>query len=468
MSCGPISKVDDLVRTGYWARRKLLVINLAAVVATCACTTGCAQTSSSPRPSLACLRDHPPLCYSPSQIRAAYSITPLIRRGITGKGRTIVVIAGSGTSASPKFTAADLGTSIRKYDNIFGLPSTRVSVLSPFHSAIEGGATATELMLDVETAHMTAPGAAIVVVVPKRGISSANLRVKRAALTHQFADLLNATKFAIDNSLGDVISQSYGFGESCIGRSVRRQMHRIFATAQRKRITLIAASGDTGALMPLCSRQSRAVKGLVLPAADPLVTAVGGTTLYASPVVGEYRSEVAWDSTVGGAAVSHVPQMRTAASGGGFSSLIARPDFQRFLPARRGRGVPDVAFSADWRRGFPVVVQRFGRSTDFVLGGTSAAAPAWAGIIALADEYTGRRLGNVNPAIYAVGRDSRLYSRSFHDVAHGNNSATLQTSSGSRLTVRGFAAQPGWDPVTGWGTPKVSALIPIIARDHHA
>lgn len=468
MFTGPISQVDVLVRMGYWARRKLLAINLAAMVTTCASTTGCVPASSSPRPLLACLRNHPPLCYSPSQIRVAYSIAPLIRRGITGKGRTIVVIAGSGTNASPKFTAADVAASIGKFDNIFGLPSTRVSVLSPFHSAIAGGTAASELMLDVETAHMIAPGAAIVVVVPKRGISSANSQVSETALTRQFGDLLDATRFAIDNSIGDVISQSYGFGESCIGLPVRRQMHRIFANAQSKRITLIASSGDTGALMPLCSRRSRAVKGLALPAADALVTAVGGTTLYASSVTGEYRSEVAWDRPVGGVAAPGVPQVRTAASGGGFSALIARPDFQRFLRARRGRGVPDVAFSADWSRGFPVVVQRSGRSTDLVAGGTSAAAPAWAGIIALADQYTGRRLGNVNPTIYAVGRDARLYSRSFHDVVHGDNSVTLAASSGSRSTVRGFAAQPGWDPVTGWGTPKVSALIPIIARYRHS
>lgn len=452
------------MRTDYWVRGKLLVINLVTAAATCASITGCGQTTSSPPLSLGCLRSHPPLCYSPAQLRVAYSITPLVRRGITGKGRTIVVIAGSGTSTSPKFTLADLSASIRKYDNTFGLPSTRVSVLSPFHTAIAGGTAAYELVLDVETAHMIAPGAAIVVVVPKRGITAANPRVSRAALTHQFADLLNATKFAIDNSLGDVISQSYAFGESCIGRSVRRQMHRIFAAAQSKRITLIAASGDTGALMPLCSQQSQPVRGLVLPAADPLVTAVGGTTLYASPGRGKYKSEVAWNRTVGGLAAPGVPHMRSAASGGGFSSVIARPNFQRFLPARLGRGAPDVAFSADWRRGFPVVEQQSGKAADFVLGGTSAAAPAWAGIVALADEYAGRRLGTVNPVIYAIGRNPNLYSRSFHDIAHGSNSVTLATSSGSRSTVGGFTAHPGWDPVTGWGTPRVSVLIPVIAR----
>jgi subtilase family serine protease len=91
-------------------------------------------------------------------------------------------------------------------------------------------------------------------------------------------------------------------------------------------------------------------------------------------------------------------------------------------------------------------------------GGTSAGAPAWAGIVALADQYAGRHLGFINPAIYEIGRSAR-YNRAFHDVTKGNN--TVQVGS---VTVKGFDAGPGWDPVTGWGSPNAQVLIPLLAR----
>jgi subtilase family serine protease len=90
-------------------------------------------------------------------------------------------------------------------------------------------------------------------------------------------------------------------------------------------------------------------------------------------------------------------------------------------------------------------------------GGTSAGAPAWAGIVALADQYAGRHLGFINPAIYEIGRSAR-YNRAFHDVTKGNN--TVQVGS---VTVK-VGSGPGWDPVTGWGSPNAQVLIPLLAR----
>jgi subtilase family serine protease len=89
--------------------------------------------------------------------------------------------------------------------------------------------------------------------------------------------------------------------------------------------------------------------------------------------------------------------------------------------------------------------------------GTSAAAPFWAGIIALADQYAGRYLGFINPAIYSIGR-GREYHRAFHDVTSGDN--TVNYPSG---TVTGYQAGPGWDPVTGWGSPDAQVLVPLLA-----
>ena len=91
-------------------------------------------------------------------------------------------------------------------------------------------------------------------------------------------------------------------------------------------------------------------------------------------------------------------------------------------------------------------------------GGTSASAPIWAALIALADQYAGRHLGLVNPAIYQIARSPR-YHQAFHDITTGNNTVQFPPT-----TVTGYQAAPGWDPVTGWGSPDAQVLIPLLAR----
>lgn len=88
--------------------------------------------------------------------------------------------------------------------------------------------------------------------------------------------------------------------------------------------------------------------------------------------------------------------------------------------------------------------------------GTSAGAPFWAGVVALADQYAGRRLGLVNTAIYRIGKSAQ-YRSAFHDVTTGNNNVFMPKA------VKGYNAGPGWDPVTGWGSPNASVLVPLLA-----
>jgi subtilase family serine protease len=90
-------------------------------------------------------------------------------------------------------------------------------------------------------------------------------------------------------------------------------------------------------------------------------------------------------------------------------------------------------------------------------GGTSAAAPLWAGVIALADQYAHRHLGFVNPAIYRIGRTSR---HAFHGSTAGNNSVSFPPH-----TIAGYHAGRGWNPVTGWGSPNAGVLVPLLAGD---
>ena len=124
------------------------------------------------------------------------------------------------------------------------------------------------------------------------------------------------------------------------------------------------------------------------------------------------------------------------------------------------RGVPDVAADANPRKGFPVVTSDAGGG--YMIsghGGTSASAPTWAGIIALADQYAGRHLGFVNPAIYQIARSPR-YHQAFHDTTAGNSN----TAEFPHGTITGYRAGPRWDPLTGWGSPNAEALVPLLAR----
>jgi subtilase family serine protease len=174
------------------------------------------------------------------------------------------------------------------------------------------------------------------------------------------------------------------------------------------------------------------------------VLAVGGTTLDASHQTGAYKGEMAWNSY-------------TDATGGGYSHLFARPSYQDGIP-RIGatRGVPDVAADANH---LTAMALAFSGGGTLPAQGTSAATPLWAAVVALADQEAGHHLGFVNPAIYQVAR-SGAYHRAFHDVVTGDNSVMLP----SRVVV-GYQAGPGWDPVTGWGSPNAQVLVPLLAHD---
>jgi subtilase family serine protease len=221
----------------------------------------------------------------------------------------------------------------------------------------------------------------------------------------------------------------------------------------------VAGTGDTGVIGPLnsiVSSSTQVVKDVILPASDPLVLAVGGTSLTANPVTGAYISETAWNAPiVPGGKGNH-----SSASGGGFSHLFARPAYQDGVPGIGAmRGVPDVAGDASQDTNMAYARSAPGGTYELTPdGGVSAATPFWAGLIALADQEAGHPLGCVNPAIYRIARGP-LHHEAFHDITTGNNTATY-----NGVTITGYQAGPGWDPVTGWGTPDAQVLIPLLAR----
>ncbi len=385
-----------------------------------------------------CQTTNPATCFGPKQIQAAYEIAPVLAKGITGKGHTIVIIDA--------YQSPTIRHDLHTFDTLFGLPDPPSLTIvapdglppfNPFDSTQVGWAA--EISLDVEWAHAIAPDAAITLVLAK---------------SNQDIDVLNATRYAIDHNLGDIISQSFGEGESCVDPQLLKQEHELFAKAVAQGITLFAASGDQGAAQYTCDGNSYFLS-VSSPASDPLVTAVGGTLLAANGTTGSYQSEAAWDE----------PQYQ-AASGGGFSTAYPRPDYQNGVTQIGGyRGLPDVAFNAGIDSGVLVVWSSSGEGEDLVFrfGGTSAGSPQWAGIAALAAQMAGHRLGNLNPALYAIGR-SNLYTQAFHDITSGDNTFVGQDVQGNAVAIQGYSAGPGWDAVTGLGTPRVAKLLPLLIQ----
>jgi subtilase family serine protease len=141
-------------------------------------------------------------------------------------------------------------------------------------------------------------------------------------------------------------------------------------------------------------------------------------------------------------------------SGGGFSRFYQMPDYQKTLPAATQtqfndhRGAPDVSAAADPFTGLGIYIN--GQWT--MAGGTSASAPVWAAVMAIANQMARHPLGFINPGLYKLA-GSKTYHQDFHDVVEGNNT-------NAQAKVQGYSAVAGWDPVTGLGTPNGEKLIP--------
>ena len=395
-------------------------------------------------------------CYTPRQFRVAYGIQPLLDRGIDGRGVTVALPEEAETgpaqpSRSPAPAAVtDIRQDLADFDSRFGLPPARIQVIRTTlaGSSASPWLASVEEVEDTELVHAVAPDATIrEILVDPADVST----------PAKFAATF-ATYVRIAVRYGEVISQSgigqdFNLGEDSWTSAEVATMNSALEYAAARHVTVVVASGDEGAIG---NGSSTPVKEVILPTSDPLVLAVGGTSLTANPVTGAYISETAWNTP------GLPPQ--PGASGGGFSHLFARPAYQDGVPGIGAtRGVPDVAADASGTTGMALAFSAPGGSYELIgAGGTSAGAPFWAGLIALADQEAGHPLGFVNPAIYRIARGP-LYHKAFHDITTGNNTVAL-TSTSPPVTITGYQAGPGWDPVTGWGTPDAQVLIPLLAR----
>ena len=401
-------------------------------------------------------------CYAPHQFRVAYGIQPVLDSGIEGRGETVTVLAppplpsaqGAQTStvpvaqsssapAAPPPGASPASTDIRKdlvaFDRMFRLPAAVIQIVTTLAGSASPWQASAEEAQDLEVVHTVAPAATLrVVLLP------ANVLGSRATAT---TDMLAGLRLAVSHT--DVASIGWSLGEHFFTSAQVAQTHSILRGAAAHHVTVTAGSGDNGAIGN--SYGGTPVKEVSLPASDPLALAVGGTTLTADPVTGTYTSETTWNGAVGSASVT------PGASGGGFSHRYTRPAYQDGVAGiSRMRGVPDVAGDANQLGGLPIVLAGDRQSAINTAPGTSAATALWAGLMALADQSANHDLGFVNPTIYRIAR-SPSYHQAFHDI-----------TTGSDLTLGPvnyqYHAGPGWDPVTGWGSPSAQALIPLLAR----
>ena len=260
-------------------------------------------------------------------------------------------------------------------------------------------------------------------------------------------------QFAVSHHLGNIISQSWATTENTLfttsgGRQVIKSFDDFYKQADRQGVTIFGSAGDAGVANPNVNGQIYPFPTVNFPASSPYITAVGGTSLFAS-TQGKYQAEVVWNDVYG-------------ATGGGVSQYLKEPGYQQqYLPAsdqallNGHRGLPDISFNADPNTGVLVYLGFSGIPSGwYIFGGTSEGSPTWAGIIADGNQFAGHPLGFLNPAIYQLG-SGPYYSKTLHDIIQGNNSFD---------GIPGYIATPGWDATTGWGTPNVASLLKALSK----
>ena len=282
-------------------------------------------------------------------------------------------------------------------------------MLQPTPNSADG-----EVQLDIEVVGSVAPGAKIAVYFAPNTSQGF-----QDALTTAIHDATNKPS---------VISISWGSAESTWTAQAMTAFDSAAQDAAALGVTICAASGDSGSSDGVTDGSNH----VDFPASSPHILACGGTSLTSSN--GKITSETVWnDGAQGGA------------GGGGFSNQFPLPAWQASAnikpPAGGGRGVPDVSGDADPETGYKVLVD----GESLVIGGTSAVAPLWSGLIALLNQKLGKPLGFLQPAIYALPATADA----FHDITSGSNGA--------------FSAGPGWDAASGLGSPSGENLLQALS-----
>jgi subtilase family serine protease len=391
-------------------------------------------------------------CFLPNQLQSVYNTPYLYGKNITGTGETIVIVDAYGSpTISFDLSQFDINASIPDPPSLRILqPVGAVPAFDSTNGDMVGWAG--ETTLDVEYAHALAPGADIVLV---------------EAPSDNFGTLLAADEYAISHRLGGVISQSWGEGEQALGAAEVRSLSGVFTKAAAKHITVLAASGDSGAANYQSNGNYYTYPVASWPATDPLVTAVGGTALHLYSAGGRLSPDTVWNDTYSDP-INHFLTGSDGpspfASGGGKSVYFSRPSYQNGVRNIVGssRGIPDISMSSSCSAAVNIYETFLGayQAGWYAACGTSEASPLFAGIIALADQAAGHWLGPVNPAIYKLEAE---HAPGIIPVTSGNTTVTF-TQNGHTYTIQGFSARNGYSLATGVGTVNAQYFVPELAR----
>ncbi len=351
------------------------------------------------------------MSYTPPQIAELYNFPT----GVDCSDQSIAIIElGGGYDPSE----------LQNYFASLGVPQPNVKAVGVNGATNKPTGSANgpdgEVVLDVEVAGAVAPGV--------------NIAVYFAPNTD--AGFLNAIKTAVHDTENkpSVISISWGAAESQWTEQAMKAMDRAFQDAAAVGVTVCCASGDRGS----ADGETDGLVHVDFPASSPHALACGGTKLEGTGKT--ISNEVVWN------------EGPDSSTGGGVSSVFDLPDWQASADVpvsanpngSKGRGVPDVAGDADPATGYKILVD----GQEIVIGGTSAVAPLWAGLLALINKQNGQPVGFVNPALY----DPSARNGAFRDIVEGNNESASKEKGA-------YTARIGWDPCTGWGSPDGTALM---------
>jgi subtilase family serine protease len=446
-------------------------------------------------------------CFTPQSLRSAYNVGPLYQHGWNGAGITIAIVDSYGSDT--------MAHDLHVFDQAFGVQpmcgeegvTCRAGMPKYSELAINGtpetksqpgkgtglenkAAWALEVALDVETSHAMAPMANILLV---HSNNAETLGVQG------FPNMMKAEDYVVSNHLAQVISQSFASSEDAFSsQQSLLNLRYAFEHAKDNGVTVLGSSGDDGSTN--FTKQPVAQGGRLIPhpavewpASDPLVTGVGGTYLCTDPNATTNQARTPMPMPGLGAKcgsatfnAAHAAEVAWTFSGGGFSDTFARPAYQSALPAgstaipASSRGVPDIALQASAGTGALVYLSLPPDGNDsninqtgwYDIGGTSLSCPQWAGLVAIADQLNKSKygqvgLGLINPALYKLGANAGKYAADYFDVAH-TAIAGVQNDNQEDPSIPGFPAGPGWDPVTGLGTPNAAALIPDLVDAAHS
>jgi subtilase family serine protease len=335
----------------------------------------------------------------PNSTAGSVYYTPAQIRHAYGFDQLTAVGAGQTIAIIDAYGSSSIQSDLNTFCSDFNIASTTVTIDYPQGKPISNAGWAEETSLDVEWAHAIAPGAKIVLV---------------AAKSASYTDLLGAVDYAVNTVHATVVSMSWGGSESSAETGNGYDSHFIHPG-----VTFVASSGDNGA-------------GVEWPAASPYVVGVGGTSL-SLDANNNRTSETAWSG-----------------SGGGISAYESVPGWQSSWTGLANRCVPDVSYVADPNTGVLVVY----KGGLYVFGGTSVGAPQWAALVALSQAS----LTSADATLYSVAvapapaTAVSINLSDFYDITSGNDG-----------TASGDFAGPGYDLVTGLGSPAALGLVSALS-----